>query len=70
MMMYGRELIQPVDLMFGTFSNQQSYDYVGQYVQDLRKRLEAVHALARQHLESSQALKKKDYDFKLKGKVR
>ena len=69
MMMYGRELIQPVGLMFGTFSNRQSYDNVGQYVHHLRKGLETVHALARQHLESSQALQKKDHNFKLKQKM-
>ena len=66
MMMYGREVVHPADLMLGTFSSRPHYASAAPYVKDLRHNLEKVHARARLHLESSQARQKKDYDFKLR----
>ena len=65
MMMLGREVMLPVDLMFGqsqTEGNMSSTDYVVKLQQILRQ----VHTLARETLQSSQEWQKGDYDLCLR----
>ena len=64
MMTYGREVLQPVDLMLGT-GNQDKFAGAAEYVKRLRTTLETVHASAKEQLKATQGRQKKDYDFKL-----
>ena len=63
MMMFGREVSQPFDLMMGTSINHPYYENAGKYVQDLRQNLERIHAVVRQNLQLSQARQKQVYDL-------
>ena len=62
MLMYGRELSLPVDLMYG----QPNEEYVGQsqYVSNLQSRLDAVHNFARHAVQLQQSRTKKRYDLR------
>ena len=64
MMMLGREVMGPVDLLFGNCDDK--LDSSAEYVIKLKDILGQVHTLAREHLESSQLTQKRDYDLKLK----
>ena len=67
LMMLGREITLPIDLMIGTIetSNLSSSEYVVR----LKNILQQVHQLARDNLLSSQLRQKKDYDLRLKVKT-
>ena len=60
MMMFGREVSQPVELMFGSTVHEGTSD--PEYLCDLRHRLKKVHALARDKIKESQKCQKKYYD--------
>ena len=64
LMMLGREVMLPVDLMIGNL--EQKYDCAAEYVVKLRNMLKQVHTLARENLLASQMRQKRDYDLKLK----
>ena len=65
MMMLGREVLLPVDLMLGVDKEQLNTNSA-EYVERLRKTLQKVHTLARETLLSTQMRQKRDYDLKLK----
>ena len=60
MMMFGREVSQPVELMFGSTVHEGTSE--PEYLCDLRHRLQKVHALARDKIKESQKCQKKYYD--------
>ena len=62
MLMYGRELSLPVDLMYG----QPNEEYVGQsqYVSNLQSRFDTVHNFARHAVQLQQSRTKKQYDLR------
>ena len=62
MIMFGREVRQPTDLMFGTFTSSESEP---QYVRSLRDRMQRVHALAREKIQATQRYQKRYYDASL-----
>jgi len=65
MMMFGHELLQPIDLMLGTTGNNPSGEDPGQYVSWLRETMERVHTAARETLQTVQGRQKRDYDLRL-----
>ena len=62
LLMLGREVWKPVELVFGT-SSKLSVQSESRYVRDLKNTLENAHSLARKHLRSSQAIQKRHYDL-------
>ena len=62
MMLWGREISIPVDLMLGTLSENGQPRAPSEYVKHLRDTLSKVHYQARENLQSAQLRKKKDYD--------
>lgn len=63
MLMLGREVTMPVDLMFPCQEVQNDYN-IEQYLLDFIEKMESVHNIARANLKSTQALMKRDYDLK------
>ena len=67
MMMFGREVLQPVDLMYGlSGSSVDSISAEPSYVKNLRERLHKVHSLARAKIGVAQQYQKKYYDSTLR----
>ena len=64
MMMLGREVMLPVDLMIA--SKDSEHLYPAEYVKKLREVMNQVHTLAREKLVSYQKRQQRDYDLKLK----
>jgi hypothetical protein len=50
MMMFGRDVRQPVDLLYGTVSNTENFDNLSDYVHNIRTYLDTVHEFAREHI--------------------
>lgn len=69
MMMLGREVIQPVDLLTGTCKLNFKVTEPSPYITDLKNTLEEVHTLARDKLQGAQFRQKKAYDIKLYQKT-
>ena len=65
LMMLGREILLPVNLMIGE-SETQDWMFPAEYVNKLQHIMKHVHTLARENLLSSQMRQKRDYDMKLK----
>ena len=65
LMMLGREILVPVNLMIGE-SETQDRMFPAEYVNKLQHIMKQVHTLARENLLSSQMRQKRDYDVKLK----
>lgn len=65
MMMLGREVTQPVDVLMGTAAANTKGLGPASYVEQLRKTLGEAHAQARGTLHAAQAIQKRDYDLKL-----
>ena len=63
-MMLGREVILPLDLLIGHPNKQKTEP--PDWVIELDKRMQRVHCLARERLESSQIRQKKNYDVRLR----
>ena len=63
MMMLGREILLPVDLMLGV-DKEKLNTSSAEYVDRLRKMLQKVHTLASEILLSTQMSQKRDYDLK------
>ena len=62
--MLGREVFQPVDIMFGNVAlNTERFDH-SDYLKELAQTLHQVHSLARETLKTSQDIQKKTYDLK------
>ena len=65
MMMLGREVLLPIDLMEDLGHEEVNLNHAD-YVAKLKSILQKVHTLARKTLLSSQMRQKRDYDLKLK----
>ena len=65
MMMLGREVTKPVDLLFGMPAVHEEESSMPEYVASLSERFHRVHRVARENLRSAQARQKRDYDLKL-----
>ena len=65
MMMLGREVTMPVEVMLGTAEVNHNDDQPASYVTQLGEVLQHCHKLAREYLQSSQVRQKRDYDLKL-----
>ena len=63
MMMLGREVMLPVDLMIA--AKDLEHLYPAEYVKKLREVMNQVHTLAREKLVSYQKRQQRDYDLKL-----
>ena len=68
MMMLGREIGLPAELMFGSPGNtgQPEGD---QYVEELQTAIEGAHRVARETLKQSQKRMKRDYDVKVSQQI-
>jgi len=64
-MMFGREIVQPVDLIVGTALTADGFDSPASYVKNLRDELQRAHSLAGTRLKSAVCRQKKDYDVRL-----
>ena len=64
-MMLGREVLEPIDMMLGTASQNLRQETPVEYVKKLEKRLKRVHKQARDTILSAQRRQKKDYDLKV-----
>lgn len=63
-LMFGREVLQPIDLSFGLMTVNQQEKGTLEYIQDLIISLNLVHDIARDNLKASQLRQKKDYDLR------
>ena len=63
MLMFGREINQPVDLMFRTPTEHEKD--LDEYTSQLRENILSAHEVARDKLRTSQARMKRDYDLKV-----
>ncbi len=68
MLMLGREVLLPVDVLTGSAMVNQESANAPEYVSYLRSALARVHALARNALQSAQAVQKRDYDIKTRAR--
>ena len=66
MLMLGREVYQPSDLIFPTFKSTSDLQKpVSQYVEDLRENMMKIHHIVRSNLKFSQNRQKRYYDARL-----
>ncbi|VDI29490.1 Hypothetical predicted protein [Mytilus galloprovincialis] len=64
MMMLGREVFQPIDVILSTSNWNADRKEVPQYIKDLVENLNRVHDIARDNLKASQERQKGIYDLK------
>ncbi len=65
MMMLGREVNQPIDLLVGTAGTMQERSEPAEYVKKLQQVMTKAHQLARKSIQTAQLRQKRDYDLKL-----
>ena len=65
MMMLGREILKPADIIFNLVGNKQAAVGELEYVKKLRKTLERVHEIERKNLQAVQKRQKRTYDLKM-----
>lgn len=65
MMMFGRELNEPIDLVDGLPPDPENAKSPPQHAKDLRQRLESVHQIARDNLKQSTERAKRYYDKRI-----
>jgi hypothetical protein len=66
MMMLGREIGLPAELMFGSPGNTRQPEG-DQYVGELQTAIEGARRVARETLKKAQTRMKRDYDVKVRG---
>ena len=59
-MIYGRELLFPIQLSMGAVSDQKRFS--SDYIESLKDKIELAHSHAREHLNQSAERRKKQYD--------
>jgi hypothetical protein len=64
MMMFGRELDLPVDLLFGNHTCDQSDQDVGTYLETFLEKMWKTHDLAREQIAKSSDKQKRQYDLR------
>ena len=67
MMMLGHEVNLPVDILYGQPVTDEHFESESEYVETLKKKLEAAHEFARQQLQRSACRQKRYYDLKVYG---
>ena len=65
MLMLGREVIQPIDLITGMAELNSQIKEPSQYIVDLKKSIEEAHSQTRENMLAAQLRQKRDYDVKL-----
>ena len=65
MMMLGREVCRPLDLMLGV-GNCETEKHVPAYVQEVRERMLNIHGFARRNIQGAQLRQKRLYDMNVK----
>ena len=68
MMMFGRDVRQPVDLLYGTVSNTENFDNLSDYVHNIRTYLDTVREFARENINNASDKQKWYYDYKINFK--
>ena len=63
-MMLGRAVSQPISLMFETRANKTKVEEPHAYVQNLKDRIQRVHALVKQNIGKAQRYQKRNNDLK------
>ena len=63
LMMLGREVNQPIDILLGTITEQGKRE-IPDYVKSLAESLQEVHRIARDNLRMAQRRQKRDYDLR------
>ena len=66
MLMLGRELELPLDLLFGP-PPEHNVQNEHEYVQQLRSKFEIAHSLTQEHLQKSSEIQKRHYDQGVAG---
>ena len=61
-LMFGREVNLPVDLLYGRPPDEQKFETVEDYVDQLRNRMENVHEYARMRIRIASDRMKRRYD--------
>ncbi len=69
MMMLGREVVTPLEMITGVATANAAPQDPAVYVKDLTKRLREIHALAREKIGQTQRYQKRTYDLKLVQKA-
>ena len=65
LVMLGREVRLPTELIYGGKANMYNFDSYGEYVDNLRSRMQEAHDIARKNLKSSTVRQETIYDSKL-----
>ncbi|VDI57430.1 Hypothetical predicted protein [Mytilus galloprovincialis] len=65
MLMFGREVQHPVDLLMGTSHARGNNKQPSEFIRDLKQVMEEVHSIVRENIQSAQFRQKRDYDTKL-----
>jgi len=67
-MMFGRDVRQSVDLLYGTVSNTENFDNLPDYVHNIRTYLDTVHEFARENISNASDKQKWYYDYRINFK--
>ena len=70
MLMHGREVLQPVDVMLGMVEASLSGHSTHEYVNHLAHTLPKIYELVRTNLQSTQARQKRDYDVRVNERAK
>ena len=62
LLMLGREVRLPAEVMFGSVDSEFELNTNGEYVDGLRKRMQQAHDVARKHLEAAAQRQRECYD--------
>ncbi len=65
MLMFGREVHIPAELVLGSPQPGASPQSYGDYVQELRQRMNMVHKLAREHTQAATERQRRDHDTRI-----
>ena len=69
LLMLGREVMQPVDIMLGTAQINNPEKETNEYLASLMSKMSEAHQLARENIGEAQVRQKKDYDHKIQQKT-
>jgi hypothetical protein len=65
-LMLGREVLKPVDLVFGVPIENREHSSIHSYVKELEENIKLTHDVARENLRESVTLNKRDYDVRIR----
>ncbi|CAC5416728.1 unnamed protein product [Mytilus coruscus] len=67
-MLFGRDVRHPIDVLYGTVSNNENFDNLPDYVMQIRTYLDNVHEIARENINNASDKQKWYYDYKVNFK--